>query len=482
MKKQEIEILQAIPAAGKTKAILEYAAKTKNRVIIASISLQLSRQSYDFFINAGGTHASIIDSTHTCDSVQEALIEALPDVRVIFITHKTLVDFHRFDLMKDFELFIDEVPEFIEMHQLKLTENLELITKYCNINNNVVTPHKECVKQLEQIAKDGMAEVDVVSKILFPVVRALLQGDVVILQNRILYYINDIAAKPWQHFKKITFACANFSQTLTGIILREFYGWTFVESKLTENLLFTKYPNSSRVEIIVLNESDWSKATGQKVIGEKSVYNVMTSIVSDLTGNIPFIYTTNSYRPTLQRGTKIAYNPHGLNSYMGYTCAAALFSFNPAPWQTSILTHLASSIGLDPKTLSNAYIVSRYLEPTFQLCTRTDIRNVRSNHRIILIVSDLRAAEYLKSRYLPDATINTEHALNTKVEKRKRVETTRNRVVNNSIPGVLKMTEEEKKLFAKWKRTEKIKLSHKNANDVMKARDWICSVRTLCKK
>lgn len=482
MKKQIIEILQAIPAAGKTKAILEYAAKSKNKIIISSISLQLSKQSYDYYVNAGGTHATIIDSAHVCDSVHDSLLKMLPEYRVVFITHKSLIDFPKLELMKEFELFIDEVPEFIEMHQLKLTENLELITKYCNIENNVVTPHKECKKQLEQIAKDGIADEDVVSKILFPVVRALLQGDVVILKNRTLFYINDVAAKTWHYFKKITFACANFRHTLTGVILRDFYGWEFVDSKLSENLLFTKYPNSDRVEIVVLNEENWSKATGQKVINDKLVYNIMTSIVSEITGNVPFIYTTNSYRPTLQRGTKIAYNPHGLNSYKSYTCAAALFSFNPAPWQTDILSHLATSIGLDAKTLTDAYIVSRYLEPTFQLCTRTDIRNFNSKHNITLIVSDLRAAEYLKTRYLPDARINTSHALYTKVEKRKRVETPRNRVANNTFPGVFKMTEDEKKLFAKWKRVEKLKLSYKDVNDLMKVRDWITKVRTVCKK
>ena len=480
MKKQVIEILQAIPAAGKTKAILEYAISSKSKVIIASISLQLSKQSYDFFIDSGGEGAAIIDSSHVSShvSVQETLKNALLDYSVIFVTHKTLIDFPDLDLMKEYELFIDEVPEFVNMQQIKFTDNLEMVTRYCDVNNNIITAKKEHIKKLEQIAKDGITNDDAISAILLPVIKAILQGDIVILRNSTIFFIEDVATRAWHLFKKVTVACANFTQTLTGVILQEFYGWEFKISPLVENLLFTKYPNSDRVEIVVLTNSNWSKSVGQREIDGTLIYNLMTKSVSDLMNKIPFIYTTNSYRPTLQHGTKIAYNPHGLNSYKSFTNAVALFSFNPAPWQNDVLTHLAVSHGLDSSILVDAYIVSRYLEPTFQLCTRTDIRNYNSKHKIKLIVSDLRAAEYLKNRYLPDATINMEFAIDTKITKRKRVEVERIRTTNNTFPGIFNMSDDEKKLFAKWKRVDNLKLKFKNSNDVMKVRDWICKIRT----
>lgn len=43
--------IECVPSSGKTKAILNHINQTGEKAIIASISMMLSKQSYDYYIN-----------------------------------------------------------------------------------------------------------------------------------------------------------------------------------------------------------------------------------------------------------------------------------------------------------------------------------------------------------------------------------------------------------------------------------------------
>lgn len=474
-----VEILQAVPAAGKTKAILTHVRKNKKHCVIASISCQLSQQSYDFYNNLGGENDSIIiDSDHVSrsKSVAEVIKESAGNYRVLFITHAALLTYPDYEDLSGHELYIDEVPDFVQLNQLKFTDNLDFIGKYCKIEDGRMTLDEDHREKLNKIATDGLYGHDVVSSSVFSLARSLLQGIPVIVKDNVVYFIDDSTTQKWNKFDKITIACANFRETFTGVVLKDFCGWKFKTSPLMKKLDFTQYPNSNRVEIIPVYDGIWSRYAADKDVNGESVYNKVKDVVYDLVGISPFIYTTNSYRAALKVGHRIAYNPHGLNSYMSHTTAVALFSYNPMPWQIELLKCLSSCHNMDTNKLIDAYLVSKYLEPVFQLCLRTDIRNQHSKWKVTLIVPDMRAAEYLKSRYLPEAKIDTDHMVSGPERKERKKETTP-RKKKVTFGTMFELSKEEQGKFYRWCRKLDFKLDIIQPEHVKMVRDWVSTIR-----
>lgn len=475
-----VNILQAVPAAGKTKAILGYVKSSKKPTIIASISCQLSQQSYDYYVGLGGTDAVVVDSDHVSrsSSVTEAIAECVGKHRVIFITHAALIRFPNYDDLEGHELFVDEVPDLIQLNQMKFTDYMGLLGQYCDMSNGTMVLLDEHRDAVEKIARDGLAGLDVVSTSLFELARSLLQGIPVLTKDDTVYFIDDNTTQKWTAFSKITIACANFYETFTGTILKEFCGWKFRNSELTKKLDFIHYPNTARVEIVPMFGGIWSRYSADKEIGGESVYNKVKASVYDITGMTPFIYTTNSYRGALKQGQRVAYNPHGLNNYMSHTTAVSLFSYNPTPWQIDLLKSLSQSRSMDQDKLMQSYIVSKYLEPTFQLCLRTDIRNQYSNWKVRLIVPDLRAAEYLKSRYLHEAIIDMDHMIEPP-ERKVRAAETAPRQKKKSFKNLFNFTDVELRKFYRYVKKENKKLDPLDPRDFMIVKSWIDSVRSL---
>lgn len=475
MEKLKIEILQAVPAAGKTKAILNHVKNSKRRCIIASISCQLNQQSFDYYVGLGGENSIIIDTDHisrrinVVDTIKESTTN--DNNRVLFITHAALLSYPDFEDFKGFDLYIDEVPDLIKLNQLKFTDNLDFIAKYCEIDDGKMTMIESYRDNVNKIAIDGLYGHDVISGSVCLLARTLLQGIPVIIKENVVYFIDDRTTQHWDVFHRITIACANFHETFTGVILKDFCGWEFGTSKLTKKLDFITYPNTERVEIIPLYSGLWSRYAADKLVDDVSVYNLVRDNVYELVGNCPFIYTNNSYRSALKTGHRVAYNPHGLNNYMSHTTAVCLFSYNPMPWESEILKCLAMCFKLDKEKLIDAYLVSKYLEPCFQLCLRTDIRNKFSNWKVQLIVPDMRAAEYLKTRYLLESKIDTSHMIGAPVTVRKKETEPRKRKL--TFAKLFNFTKAELARFYRFRSTLGYELDIIQPEHVKIVRDWI---------
>lgn len=469
-------ILKAVPAAGKTKAILEHIFETGEKAIVASISRQLSRQSYDFFNNLGGT-SCIIDSDHLSseNSVRRAIEKEVPNNDVIFITHSALLQFDDYEILKDFHLYIDEVPEMISLESFNFTHNANCVLDYCDpigdepnkqYGLSLIESNRE---KIIEMAKDGQRELDDVSKSLFPLYRALLQNlpiNVVRTEQGIrCFFVDDLTIQDWTKFKSITIACANFEETLTGVVLKHFAGWEFEKSPLHSRLLFEDYKNTDRVKIHVLCDQSWSRYLGDQEVEGQSVYSKMQEALLEEVGNDPFIYTKNSYRTRLQRGTEIPYNPHGLNMYKKHQNVAALFCYNPLPWQIPLLKGLAESQNMPEDILIQAFITSKYLEPVFQLCLRSDIRNYESEKEVNLFVPDMRSVDYLTSNYLMEASVVTDSTIKTKRKRQPRK--------RPGFYGLFNMETKELNAFKRWMKKEGIQLDAENPKDVVKASNWI---------
>lgn len=474
-----VEILQAVPAAGKTKALLGYVKKSGKPTLIASIGCQLNQQSFDWYQANGGRDAIILDTENVSDrtGVIGAIKAARENYRVLFITHQALLRYPDYNDFTGYELFIDEVPDIVTMNELKFTDNMGFITNHCNEDETGLLTIKHGHRgDLKRIARDGLNGNDVISASIHTLAIALLCDTPVRRKGGSIYFVDDNSVANWDAFSKITVACANFEETFTGVVLKYYNGWTFKGSPLVKDLDFTEYPNTERVEIIPLYGDNWSRYAADKETDGVSVYSRIKETVYELTGKLPFIYTTNSYRTPLQRGEAVTYNPHGLNSYMSHTTAVALFSFNPMPWQIQMLKNLSQSNQLDDEVLSTAFVVSKYLEPVFQLCTRTDIRNKNSRHKVTLIVPDMRAAEYLKHRYLKNATIDASYMLDADKPKQSR------KTRWNQFAEMFQLTDKEKRSLNSWSERNFKPQNGRNLdptieNDIIIVSGWVAKKR-----
>lgn len=478
----KVKVLKAIPAAGKTKAILENIQVNNELAIVASISRQLSRQSFDYFESLGGQGVIIdTDNKRGTSSVNKALSQCVQDgVRVIFMTHQALLGFTEYNALNGFSLYIDEVPELITFDRFSFTHNLDKVLDYCepitgelNVFEDLVLK-EEHFEEMSNLASAGRSGADDVCATLFPLYKSLLQGIPTKIQltesGSHCYFIDDQSTKEWDVFKQITIACANIEDTFTGMILKHFNGWEFEESELQSKLLFEAYKNSSRITINVMMEQSWSKHSANIESEGITNYTRMKNIIEGLVKEKDFIYTRNSYRARFSTGLEVPYNPHGLNGYNSFKNVAVMFSFNPLPWQIPLLRELACSVDLNQDDLVDAYVVSKYLEPAFQLCARSNIRVTKSNAKINLFVPDLRLAEYMKEHYFKDAIINTSYMIKAPEKK-----TTRER---KSFQKMFKMDKKEKYKYMYLLRKVGRVLDTECEADIKLVSEWITKSRS----
>lgn len=480
-----IKVLSAIPSAGKTREILEHILATDQKAVIASISRQLSQQSYDFFTKLGG-EGILIDSDHACGlgSVNEALKYALKHNKVIFVTHSALFNFTDFKSVKKFNLYIDEVPDLIKFNQYNLKSNKNMVLKYCmpvgeGSHNLILNPDKEA--ELTAHALEGFDLKDDVNKMLFPIYKSLLQGIPVKAVNSEydleIQLIEDRSCQEWTNFNTVTIACNNLYDTFTGMVMQHINKWVFVESPLVTKLSYTTFPNSSRVKIHVMYENDWSKYAADKFNQGSSNFALMCEAVKN--NSKDFIYTVNKDRGKISGGIHLSYNPHGLNSFNMFTDAFVAFSFNPQPWQIPLLENLAKSYDLEPGTFVKAYITEKYLEPAFQLCSRTNIRDGLSCTPINLYVPDERCATYIK-QFMPDAELCYDLTIRDEVIKKERKKPKvykRQKTFDN----LLGMDEKERRRFSdvkrKLKKVEQRILDVNNDDDMEFVKNWLTKNR-----
>lgn len=465
--------IECVPSSGKTKAILNHINQTGEKAIIASISMMLSKQSYDYYINqVKGKRAVIVDTDHrTKRTNNDALREVVKDYDVIFITHAALKNIDDFDLYKDFSLYIDEVPDLVAFESLRFNSNIKHIREIClpfscNADDIVDLKLDEEKRELvTRLAYDGLRKRDDIAMKMFPLYRALLGAIPVKMQcsdsGYVCYFVEDHDVSQWK-FKNVTIASSNIKDTITGKILQTFHDVEFKDSPLQKLVDFKQYKNTGRIHIHVLAEGDYSRYTGDLSQSGTTVYTQIKKRVEALLGGEQFIYCTNTYRSKFSEGQEIPYNSHGLNFYSSYTNVVALFSYNPLPWLRQMLRAVAVSSGLEEEELVDAYVVSKYYEPAFQLCARSDIRHNNSKRKINLFVPDMRLAKYMKEKYFPDAIIETTEAVQTKRQRK-------------SFQTLFQMTDKEKNAFVPYKKRNKLDYANPLHHAIVK--DWLNNYR-----
>lgn len=465
--------IECVPSSGKTKAILNHINQTGEKAIIASISMMLSKQSFDYYTNeVKGKNAVIVDTDHrTRRTNNEALKEVVNDYDVIFITHQALRNIEDFKMYKDYSLYIDEVPDLVSFESLRFNSNISHIHDIClpfSCNDDDIVDLKlddEKREMVTRLAYDGLRKRDDIAMKMFPLYRALLGEIPVKMQcssnGYVCYFVEDHDVSQWK-FKSVTIASSNIKGTITGKILNRFHDVEFVDSPLQKLVDFKQYKNTNRIKIHVLAQGEYSRYSGDLAQSGMTVYTQIKKRVEALMKGEPFIYCTNTYRSKFSEGQEIPYNSHGLNFYSGYTNVVSLFSYNPLPWLRQMLRAVALSSGLDEEELVEAYVVSKYYEPAFQLCARSDIRHNNSKKKINLFVPDMRLAVYMKENYFPDAVIEHEDAIPTKRQRR-------------SFQTLFEMSEPEKTAFTKYKKRNNLDYANPEHHGIVRA--WLNNYR-----
>lgn len=481
----KIETLIALPAAGKTDAILSHVLETKEKAVIASPSRVLSEQSYNKFIKMGG-RAVLIDSTRlrSLKTVQASIVQTLRDnCDVLFITHHALASLERSKLYNDYSLYIDEVPQLVEFEECALKSNLDLILQHCEpilddhagLQELTLKPSES--HHIKQKLDDGKEGLDDVDKVLTTLYKALLDRKIHVMVkhnnghrkngSRIIF-LNDNNHYAWEDFKKVTIACAELERSYSGKYLKHYSGCEFVESDLKSRLYFTEYKNTERVNIILMTDSDrWSRNQSNM----NGTFEKMVDMVIDECGD-NFIYTVNKDREYATRGmgVRLPYGSHGLNSYIHHTNVSVLYSYNPPPWEIDILRGLAHSCKLPVNDFLDARHITDYLDPAFQLCLRSNLRDNNSTKEVNLYVPDWPLAEYIK-QYLPGAKIITDKMIQLECGQRKSKKT---------FKKMFQMNNDELKRFNGFKCRMKKKgiiLNEYDGESVEIVRQWITKDR-----
>lgn len=464
--------IECVPSSGKTKAILTKIKESGEKAIIASISMMLSKQSFDYYVKElNGDSAVIVDTDHrTKRTNNDSLKEVIDDYDVIFITHAALKNIDNFDLFKEFSLYIDEVPDLVSFESLKFKSNIKHIREICTpffcAEDDIIDLKLDETKRdlVTELAVDGLRKQDDIAVQMFPLYRALLGNIPVKMQctkeGYTCYFVEDHDVSRW-NFKNVTIASSNIKGTITGKILAKFHDVEFEDSPLQKMVDFKQYKNTKRITIHVLSDGDYSRYSGDRSQSGTTVYTQIKKRIEEALQGESFIYCTNTYRSKFSEGQEIPYNSHGLNFYSSYTNVVSLFSYNPLPWLRQMLRAVAVSSGLNEEELINAYVVSKYYEPAFQLCARSDIRHNNSNKKINLFVPDMRLAVYMRDKYFPDATINSEDAVSKKPR--------------NSFQSIFEMIAPEKVAFIKFKKRNNLDVNEPSHHAIVS--DWLTQYR-----
>jgi len=138
-------------------------------------------------------------------------------------------------------------------------------------------------------------------------------------------------------------------------------------------------------------------------VGERLIDVVLKKILEH-TRSTPLLFANKWARLQLTRNVEYAPKDcRGLNSYSHATEAIVLFGGNPSPSDSKGIKYLSAKYGKD---FEEAFITTRFLEPSLQAVTRTAVRCYDNNKDVHFYVQDHRVVEYLRSTYFPDATVD----------------------------------------------------------------------------
>ena len=151
-----------------------------------------------------------------------------------------------------------------------------------------------------------------------------------------------------------------------------------------------------------------------KLVYQEFIERACTLLGKDFIYTVNYIPFTKNYRDVsidgVPRGRSVPYACHGLNHLQDYTKALCLFCYKPSTDNKGVLSFL--SLLLKYPELEEDFIDEKFRESSYQLCTRSKLRDFSDiDSAITFVVPDLSVAEYIKKHHIPDCNIKDELVL-----------------------------------------------------------------------
>tara|TARA_R110000787_G_scaffold44901_6_gene109816 strand:- start:4581 stop:6179 length:1599 start_codon:yes stop_codon:yes gene_type:complete len=516
----------AAPASGKSYGSIRYMVRQiqeeSKRYVLAAISVELCKDLKSNIYSANPNikvDILIQENTPTSSRVQDRYEEYLKesDADILIITHATLLNFKGRVSAEGWSMVVDELPNIVEMKAIKGTlanDNISQWLEYkhpdkeAGYREMIIKVGWEATLEKEISASEDIAhEEGFVATAALSGLQGILSGDTSILRSeyedsdgltKVVYYFSHIhdPLQLWAGFEEVVFLCAEFNQQLTGIVFKHKFHIT-VEDKPEIELRSTSYEKPERIKIypLLLPPTTFTKRTSRSYYDTKTnkkfpvkisenlteIFQHLVDVAEDIVGDKGYIYTVNKFRnEQIEQGDfsflserdkveRLKYNPHGLNRFMVHNIALGLFHCNPSPYQRTLLKHIALSCEVEPEVFYKGYETTAYLDPIFQLVTRTAIRNFEDIQDIICIVPDHRVAKYLTDGWFKGAIVDYQYAVSIKDGRKTNARP-------NKFQGMFDMSSAEKSSYTRWVKSVGMKpkeMNTQNNDHVALVTDWI---------
>lgn len=500
----DIRIKEAAPSLGKTYGAVQWMKGSKDRFIVASISLLLCKQTHELVKQqCPNKKVLLITSEDTyVNGVFGRFTEALgEDWDVILISHKCLEMTYKKDLdFKGWRLIIDEVPsDLVEVNAIKqfLKDETTMLTDYVictgqKLKNGNGTKdiyrlrsgvEKDLGDRLDYLKSSGQKTISNEMKDLY---EYLLLGGAIQrwkdeTDEKMATYLYIKVISPVEllsTFDSVSLLAANIKETLVGVVWNNIFNVSFVEEPCI-TLRYDVLPNTDKITIYPLlpESNNMSRYIMDKKGNEEGdiVFEMALSVAKETFKKEPFIYSINTYREkVLSGGEQIPVKAHGLNKYSHINNAAILFSYNPSSDTQEILEDLAEHFKLEKDIFVQGYITTHYFESSFQGCTRLSVRQHNSTTPVKILVGDTRCAKYLIRTWFSDAKID--NSLRLEIFDGRSNNTGRPK---KSFPSMFHMDSKERRDFYNMQTRKNIKYSVDSESDKLLVKDWLLNRRKV---
>lgn len=452
--KKIIEYLELSAGMGKTYTTLKWIVEDQIPKKIKWIYVVPSKALASEIVNTlesfkCDTYHLITDEYYSKQGVMKATLDILcvdDESDIFIITHanwNNILDTGNEFIFEDFNVIIDELPEVFEMDSIRISNQTDVLKNRLKDEGDGVYSLPRSKGFIQSLREDGLYSGSRPQQIFY---QSLLSSGIVTREVH-------SEKTTYETFRIRNYSCvldvvdrliilgAKITDTLTSGFLErqniELKPFTSVIPSRTE------YLNQERVTIYYLTDeklangcsssllnSYYNPTTEKKLTleykgqevpnGYVSIYQEFVERAYTVLGD-EFIYTVNYKDPykKLYRdvcvngediGISVPYNCHGLNSLSCYDKALSLFCFKPSPLNKRTLSYVSELMNYD--NLVDKYIDHKMKEASYQLCTRTALRDFSDVDRnITFVVPDIYVAKYIKDNHIPNCVIDNSIAL-----------------------------------------------------------------------
>jgi len=412
----KISTVNAVCSSGKSYALLQHIKQNsqhRNHLVVLP-----TQKLVDQFLQDAKNHGiplvdSITTKTHP-QKVKSAITTYLKSTmdtgHTLVITWQGYEDLPYFENKEYWDIFIDELPQIDNFHDVDISKNKQLITDFIELKQSINSDVYQvgvidgCRYKLEQASKsndDGYANF-----------RALYRA--VLSDNRDVF----VSSKNWdeavdgkdikkggltfvamlnpKQFSKATLLAANINDSLLYHWFTKYHQIQFEPHQaITKNLRFETHTGLSDLVDIryFIDRQDYSKYLRDRVVDgqEVTIGEQMDKLaVSHFDGKDFLVVTNKKYNSPLLQHSNIETLPvkaHGLNSYQNYSNIYLNMALNSTPQHGKLLEDLG--LNRDIVRIANTF------DAIYQCVMRTALRDVDNKKLVSIITPDIFSADYL---------------------------------------------------------------------------------------